>query len=150
MTDIDNDLDLDLDDIDDLPELVVFPDGTHKVSVSMKWDDKNDDKNKKPLIVELKYQEAVELADPNFDHDKLPKVGDIAYNRFDIKHEFGAGAFKKAYSPILRELGKTRSSEWADVKEVDIIVTTKIRKTKNKEDPANPYINMNVLTSSLG
>jgi len=98
--------DFNMDDVADLPEIVSFPTGTHKVSLKIKLDKTKPDaaaiaSGKSPqrvVIFDWSYIAPVEVAEGV----AVPNASDKDFARYYIDSEFGAGMFKGA-SAGLRE-----------------------------------------------
>lgn len=149
--DNDNVFDIDADDFNDLPDLKVPPAGTHRFTLSLERVD-NDDKAKLPLRAKFVYKEAVELANPNTPEEEFCKEGDMCMINYDLKHEFGGPAFKKDIVPVGRALtGTSNVGELLkQMKNVDVIATTKVRTTKGKGDNKGEiYKNLQIVSMEL-
>lgn len=129
-------LDMDLDELADLPEFKVFPAGAHRVTIS--WANKVIN-NKPSVELNLTMIEVLELADPN--DATVINAGDscgilfMLKNNDGSKNEISEGQLKKIMTE-LRESGVEGRSV-AEIMENSqgmecIVVTTK------KEDKKNP------------
>jgi len=128
--DLDSLLDVNIDDLADMPEFTVFPNGVHRVVI--KWERK--EVNSHPCV-ELKMTavETVELADPG--KDTPLSVGAESSVLFMMDNEFGQGSFKAVIKPIAQHLGASKISDAMDQSNgMEVEVTCKVRtdkKTKN-------------------
>lgn len=133
---LDDLLDETLDDLADLPETKPFPAGAHRANVKVRRN------TKKPgqYIVEMTHQEVLELANPNTEEDKLPKVGDkstvfiVTKTKDGKPNEFGQGQLKLVLKPLAT---LANSNNIGDILEttkdgVDCVVVVGIRKSKDE------------------
>lgn len=144
MTDNFNLLDETIDDLADMPENKPFPDGAHMISLKIRRavDDK---KQPKPgvYMLECKYSELAELADPNTPEENLSKKDDThavwlyTKKKDGTRNELGEGQFKAIIKPIATALGLSTVGEVIEATKngVDVLVVTKIRKSRDPQYP---------------
>ncbi len=125
---IDSLLDSSIDDLADLPEFQVYPNGVHKVIVNFEQKVVN-----KHPCVELKMAavETIELADPTKDAPLLP--GTESTVLFMLDNEFGQAKFKAVIKAFATYCGTTSikdTIEAAQGMEVDVVC--KVRQNKDK------------------
>jgi hypothetical protein len=134
-------LDLCLDDLEDLPEFKPFPPGTHDCIANFERKAINGD-----AYVELKLKliETVELADPNTPAEQQCKPGDESNTLYNLGNEFGRGALKAIGTPVCQSLGLASIRELIESKDVEVRVTTGVR--KNKDDPDKKYLQVKELS----
>lgn len=128
-------LDMDLDDLADLPEFKVFPAGAHRCVIS--WESK--EVNNHPCQeLKMKAQETVELSDVS---DTPLSAGDEGTILFMLDNEFGLGKFKAAMKPLATHFGVSKISEVIEASQgAEVLVVTKLR--KNKDNPDQKYIDL--------
>lgn len=135
MSDMADILDGTLDDLADLPEFRPYPNGAHKVTITM---ERKQEDGKDRMHIKMVAQETIELVNPkkNPEDEKgdLPlEKGAVAVVMLDLKNEFGQGRLKdimKAYAAVhgnksLRELVEIAQNS-------DAIVVTSQRPNKEK------------------
>ena len=126
-----------LDDLQDLPKQGAFPPGAHRVKFTLSGKTIND----KPAIeASCVMMEVVQLSTEIAEED-MPKAGDQASCLYFMGSEFGQGKFKELALNFAEFAGTRNLREIvAQVKDIECIVVTTF--SKNKEDPANPYMNI--------
>ena len=139
MNDLDDILALALEDIDDLPEYTIFPDGAHKVTISLsiKAVEAND-KTLQFAEVECVAVETIELEDPSAEP---LKKGDISVSSFNLSNrEFGLPSFKKflAFFPELRIL--TIQDALDKIQDLEVVIISKSK--VSKKDPDKVFFNI--------
>lgn len=136
MSAIDDLLDTTLDDLEDLPEFKPFPPGAHKVLATFVQEKINDSD---AIKLDLKIMETIELVNP--DEDEPPKEGDESGTIFLLDNEYGRGNLKRLSAPFKDAMGLTTiRSVIEEVKNIECIVITGIRKDKN--DPDKKYLDV--------
>lgn len=124
---IDSLLDGSIDDLADLPEFAVFPNGVHKVRI--KWEKK--EVNKHPAL-ELKMAliETVELANAA---DTPLAVGAESNILYMLDNEFGQGKMKEIMKVLSAATGTAKISETMEASNgMEVQVVTKVRQNKDK------------------
>lgn len=144
MSDLDNMdlLDMDLDDLADLPETKPFATGAHRVYIKVQMGKKDDKPNPNTYIAQLTYIAEEELADPNTPEEARSKEGDQCSVFFHIKkkdgsrNEFGEGQLKAVVRPLARALNVSKLSEVIEATQdgVEVIVQTKYKPAKGEYD----------------
>jgi hypothetical protein len=126
--DLDSILDSSIDDLADLPEFQVFPNGVHKVIIS--WESK--EVNKHPCMeLKMKAVETVELANPAADSPLA--AGTESSVLFMLDNEFGQGKFKSIIKQIAEATGSTKISEAVEASNgMEVQVVCKVRQNKDK------------------
>lgn len=139
------DLDMDLDDIDDLPTFACFPTGAYMVVLAEGIVDKNI--NEHPAFsVPMTLKEILELHPENLEKneateemEEMPKIGDIATVAFMRDNEVGAGFFKEFAKPIAKHLGTSNIRAIIDQsKGLELMVVLK-REAGKKENADRRY-----------
>jgi hypothetical protein len=139
-TNLDSILDMQLDDIADLPEFKVFPAGAHRVTI--KFDKK--EINKHPAMeLKLKLIETVEIVDPS---EIAPAAGTESSVAFMLDNEFGVGKFKEVLKPLAAHLGLSQVSEIIEQSaDMECLVVTKIRTNKEKTQNYLDIVSLQVM-----
>lgn len=121
-------LDSTLDDLNDLPEFKVYPNGAHIVTISFEQKEVNSHP-----CVELKMRavETAELADPA--KDTPLNAGDEGSVLYMLDNEFGVGSLKAILKPLGQYLGMSVPREIMEAsKDLNCMVVTKQRQNKDK------------------
>ena len=135
MSELDDLLDVTLDDLEDLPEFKPFPGGAHRALASFEQKEIN---GKVAVELSLNLMETIEQADPQ---EPASKPGDSCSTAFMLDNEFGRGNLKKCAMPFGAALNLGSIREIIEqVKEVECVVITSVRKDKN--DPDRKYLNI--------
>jgi len=124
---LDSLLDSNIDDLADLPEFAVFPNGVHRVTIN--WESK--EVNKHPCL-ELKMTalETVELANAA---DTPLAAGTESSVLFMLDNEFGQGKMKEVMKVLAEACGTKSIKETMEVsKGMEVQVVTKVRQNKEK------------------
>lgn len=139
--DIDSILDGTLDDLADMPEFKLFPEGAHKVLITLEASAISK-KMKKPCVeASLVYVETIELAEPEA---VAPKAGDTCNSLYMLDNEFGQGGLKKLLESLQAALGTTVNRATVDAcKSIEVIVLTVLQ--KDKKDPSKIYLKIKEL-----
>jgi len=126
--DLDSILDSSIDDLADLPEFQVFPNGVHKVIIN--WESK--EVNKHPSMeLKMKAIETVELANPAADSPLA--AGTESSVLFMLDNEFGQGKFKSIIKQLAEATGSTKISEAVEASNgMEVQVVCKVRQNKDK------------------
>jgi hypothetical protein len=125
--DLDSLLDMDLDDLADLPEFKVFPAGAHRCIMKLE----------KKMIgthpaweLGLKLQETLELTDAA---EVAPEAGTESSVAYMMDNEFGQGKFKELVKPLAAHYGVTKVAEVVEQSNgAEVVVVTKVRQNKEK------------------
>lgn len=126
MTDISNLLDVNLDDLADLPEFVVPPAGAYNATV-LSVEEK---KIGEHPAVEMKFKliETLELASPT---DAPVAPGTECSVSFMLDNEFGIGGLKAVLAPMKAALGTSTAREtMAAAAGLSVMLVTKVRNGK--------------------
>lgn len=131
---IDDLLDMQLDDLADMPEFKPFPAGIHKVLLNFSKEPVN---NIPSITVKLTAQETLECTNP----EDLPlKQGDstnillMLKNKNGSTNEFAQGTLKLICAPLAAHFGTTNMRDTLEAAEgVEVAVVTKVK--ANKSDP---------------
>jgi len=126
---IDDLLDSNIDDLADLPEFLVFPNGVHRVTIS--WEKK--EVNKHPCVeLKMKAIETVELANST---DTPLVAGAETSVLYMMDNEFGQGAFKDVMKVLAPACGTTKVSETLEAsKGMEVQVVTVAKQDKKDKD----------------
>lgn len=139
------DLDMDLDDIDDLPTFACFPTGAYLVVLEKGIEDKKI--NEHPAFsVEMTLKEIMELNPENLEKneateeiEEMPKIGSVATVAFMRDNEIGAGFFKEFAKPLAKHLGTSKIRDIIDgSKALELMVVLK-RERGKKENADKHY-----------
>jgi hypothetical protein len=132
---LDDLLDLQLDDLKDLPEFGVFPDGAHVATIKFA----RKEVNKKDCIeLTLVGEETQELADPEHDKPITPKAEMSVL--YDLGNEFGQGNLKKIATILSAHFGTKGLGETLQAAEgAACLVTTKKRGSKDASTGETKY-----------
>jgi hypothetical protein len=127
MSDMNALLDANLDDLADLPEFGVFPNGTHRVTVSFE----SKEVNKHPCIeLNMVAIETVELANPSDTPLTAGTNGSVLYM---LDNEFGQGKLKEVIKPFAAHLGVSSIRDVMEQsKGMEVTVVCKVRQNKDK------------------
>lgn len=124
---IDSLLDSQIDDLADLPEFAVFPNGVHKVSI--KWESK--EVNKHPCL-ELKMT-AIETVELSNAADTPLAAGTESSVLYMLDNEFGQGKMKEVMKVLSGACGTKSIKETMEASNgMEIQVVTKVRQNKEK------------------
>lgn len=126
--DLDSILDSSIDDLADLPEFAVFPNGVHRVIID--WESKTVNDH---ACIELKLKaiETVELANPAADTPLV--AGTESSVLFMLDNEFGQGNFKTLAKQLGAALGLSKIGEVVEAsKGMEVQVVCKVRQNKEK------------------
>ena len=130
MSDINLDslLDSSIDDLADLPEFQVYPNGSHKVIVNFE----SKEVNKHPCVeMKMKAVETIELANPASDTPLEP--GTESSVLFMLDNEFGQGKFKAIMKTFAEATGTQKISEAMEAAQgMEVTVICKVRQNKDK------------------
>lgn len=126
--DLDSILDSSIDDLADLPEFAVFPNGVHRVLIN--WESK--EVNKHPCMeLKMKAIETVELANPAADEPLV--AGTESGVLFMLDNEFGQGKFKTLIKILAAATGTSKISEAVEASNgMEVQVVCKVRQNKDK------------------
>ena len=116
-----------IDDLADLPEFAVFPNGVHKVQI--KWESK--EVNKHPCLeLKMKAIETVELSNTS---DTPLVAGAESSVLYMLDNEFGQGKMKEVMKSLAAACGtKSIKETMAASDGMEVQVVTKVRQNKEK------------------
>ena len=125
---LDSILDSSIDDLADLPEFQVYPNGSHKVIVSFE----SKEVNKHPCVeMKMKAVETIELANPASDTPLEP--GTESSVLFMLDNEFGQGKFKTIMKTFAEATGTQKIYEAMEAAQgMEVTVICKVRQNKDK------------------
>ena len=127
-TDLDSILDSSIDDLADLPEFGVYPNGVHKVIIQ--WESKTVN-NKPALELKMKAVETVELSNPAA--DKPLETGAEGSVLYFLDNEFGQGKMKAVMKALAVSLGTSSIKETIEASGgMEVQVVCKVRQNKDK------------------
>lgn len=120
-------LDATLDDLEDLPEFKVFPNGAHICTISFEEKKVNDHPS---VEVKLRAQETVELASSD---DEPLAPGDEGSVLYMLDNEFGQGGLKALLRPLQEATGEVKTRDILNAANgMTVKVVTKKRQNKDK------------------
>ena len=127
MADIDSLLDSSIDDLADLPEFAVFPNGTHNVIIN--WESK--EVNKHPCLeLKMKLVETKEMADSTAVPLEPGAESSVLYM---LDNEFGQGKMKAIMKALGESLGTNSIRETMEASQgMTVDVVCKVRQNKDK------------------
>jgi hypothetical protein len=133
-------LDMNLDDLADMPEFLVPPAGAYLatiVGIVKK------DINKHPAFeATFRITDVVELADPT---DTPPAPGTETSTAFMMDNELGQGSFKEFIKPIAQQLNMSKVSEVVEAaKGLQIMLVTVVR--HKKDDKSVKYLGIKAVS----
>lgn len=125
--DIDSILDSSIDDLADLPEFLVFPNGVHKVIINF---EKKTVNNHPSVEMKMKAIETVELANAA---DTPLEAGAESSVLYMLDNEFGQGSFKALMKTLAEATGTQKISEAMEAAQgMEVQVVCKVRQNKDK------------------
>jgi hypothetical protein len=138
---IDSLLDMNLDDIADLPEFKPFPAGAHSVTIGFESKPIGDHP---AIVMKLTAVATVELADPT---TGVPIVaGDTTDVSFMLDNEFGTGKLKEVLKPLAAHFGTVKNRDTIAAAEgASCLVVTKVRTNKDKTASYTDIVSLSVL-----
>lgn len=126
MSALDNILDATLDDLADMPSIVPFPNGAHKVTLNFTVDEK-----KVAVLVKMTYVEALEIPDTDA---VIPSVGDKNTVYLGLKtkegkgNEYAQGTLKMILNALKDTFpGSTSKEIMASAEGAEVAVVTKVK-----------------------
>lgn len=143
-------LDGTLDDLADIPEFRVYPIGAHKILMNWNlaytipnvFNEKGKEASglKRFIALEGKAIETVEL--PAGSTDTPLEAGTEFRQLFDLKNEYGQGAFKEIMKALAEHYGAKNNRELiADSQGAEVVIFIKHRKDKTKkQDDGSPVV----------
>lgn len=139
-TALDSLLDSNIDDLADLPEFAVFPNGVHRVIIN--WESK--EVNKHPCLeLGMKLVETVELANPAADQPLA--AGAESSVLFMLDNEFGQGKMKSLMKTLASACGTSSIKETMEAsKGMEVTVVCKVRQNKDKSQSYTDVVKMEV------
>lgn len=127
MSDIDSLLDSSIDDLADLPEFAVFPNGLHRVVINFESKKVNDHPS---VELKMKLIETVELANAA---DTALEPGAESSVLYMLDNEFGQGKLKTIISQLKESFGGTSLREvMENANGAEVSVVCKVRQNKDK------------------
>lgn len=132
-------LDTTLDDIEDLPQFMVFPSAAYHIKLNKGITDKTRDPkefiNEHPAVtVEMTLVSPAEIDAKNMQRGEAPPaIGDIASLMFMTDNKIGAGQMKNFLSPIGEHMG-TRNMREIIEQSVGLELVIVLVRTFNKKD----------------
>lgn len=116
-----------IDDLADLPEFAVFPNGVHKVRI--KWESK--EVNKHPALeLKMVMVETVEMANAA---DPVMAAGAESSVLYMLDNEFGQGKMKEVMKTLSAATGTKSIKETMEASNgMEVQVVTKVRQNKEK------------------
>jgi len=125
--DLDSILDSSIDDLADLPEFAVYPNGVHRVIINFE----KKEVNKHPSVeMKMKALETVELANAG---DTPLEAGTEASVLYMLDNEFGQGSFKAIMKTLGEATGAGKISEIMEAAQgMEVQVVCKVRQNKDK------------------
>lgn len=145
---IDDLLDMQLDDLADMPEFKPFPAGIHRVLLNFNKEPVNDIPT---ITVKMTAQETLECTNSE---DTPVKQGDtcnvmlMLKNKNGSVNEFSQGTLKLICAPLAAHFGTTSMRDTLEAAEgVEVAVVTKIR--ANKSDPQDIKYNTVIVAVQL-
>lgn len=137
---VDDLLDGTLDDLADLPEFGIYPVGAHKVKLH--WDLNKEINKVKYVSLEFTGIETVEL--PAGSEASPISKDQKANTLFDLKNEWGQGAFKAVMASLAAHYGSKSNRELCKESEgAEALITVKHR--KDKKDTTKVYMQLDTL-----
>jgi len=125
--DLDSILDSSIDDLADLPEFAVFPNGVHRVVINF---EKKTVNNHPSVEMKMKALETVELANAG---DTPLEPGTESSVLYMLDNEFGQGSFKAIMKTLAEATGSTKLSEAMEAAQgMEVQVVCKVRQNKEK------------------
>ena len=129
-------LDMQLDDLEDMPEFKNFNPGAHKVTATFTT---KKIAEKDAVELSLTMIETLELSDPQLEKDE---PGTSCSSAFFLDNEYARAALKACALPFGAALGLGTIREIVEgVKEVECLVLTSLR--EDKKNPGRFYLNIN-------
>jgi len=125
--DLDSILDSSIDDLADLPEFAVYPNGVHRVIINFE----KKEVNKHPSVeMKMKALETVELANAG---DTPLEAGTEASVLYMLDNEFGQGSCKAIMKTLGEATGAGKISEIMEAAQgMEVQVVCKVRQNKDK------------------
>ncbi len=125
---LDDILDSSIEDLADLPEFAVFPNGVHRVIISFE----QKEVNKHPSVeLKMKAVETVELANPATDTPLT--AGAESSVLFMLDNEFGQGKFKQIAKVLAATLNTSTLKDTIEqAAGMEVQVVCKVRQNKDK------------------
>lgn len=125
---LDSLLDSNIDDLADLPEFQVYPNGVHTVLINFESKTVN---NHPCLELKMKAVETVELANPAADQPLT--AGTESSVLFMLDNEFGQGKMKAIVKVLAAHLGTSSIKETIEAAAgMEVQVVCKVRQNKDK------------------
>lgn len=131
------DLDMNLDDIADLPGFSKWPNGAYRVSLTKM--EKKAIGTRPGYGLEFKLDGIVEA--PGVPEEELPKIGDVVSTAYITDNETGAGFFKEFVKPIAEKLG-SKSLREVVTNAIGMQLMVILAKTPDKHDKDKFYNNV--------
>jgi len=128
-----------IDDLADMPEFAVLPNGVHRVRIKFETKEVN-----KHPCVELKMVviETIELSETT---DAAPAAGTEAGCLYMMDNDLGQGQFKEIIKPLAVHLNEGNIGKVIELaKDMEVTVVTKKRQNKDKTQTYNSVTNLMV------
>lgn len=121
-------LDSSLDDLADLPEFAVLPNGVHRVALQFAEKEVNGHPS---VEMKMTVRETIELANPAADQPCAP--GTESSVLFMLDNEFGQGKLKEVLKPLAAATGVGQIGQLLQAANgMEVTVTAKVRQNKDK------------------
>jgi hypothetical protein len=118
--DMDDLLDGTLDDLDDMPEIKLYPDGAHVVTLSFEETEINDKPVMKVTAKGIKTEELVNKGDMPINE------GDETSSLYFLDTEMGQGSFKELMKPLAAHFGVAKLRALIEASQnAEVILVTK-------------------------
>lgn len=129
MSDVNALLDMQLDDLQDMPEFAPFPNGAHVATIKFE----HKEINSKPAIeLTLTAVETQELENPA--EDKPLVAGATTNILFMLDNEYGQGSLKEVLKPLATATGIGNVGQLFEaVNNMQALVVTKVRHDKKRD-----------------
>lgn len=133
-------LDIELNQLADMPEFKVLPPGAHRVVLKFESKKINDN----PAVeVKLTLLETLELANAT---DTPCDVGTECAVMYTLNNEFGQGKFKELMKPLCAHHGITNLAKAVEASQsMEVVVVTKTRQNKEKTQTYLDIVSVNVI-----
>ena len=141
MSNLDNLLDQNLDDIADLPEFKPFPAGVHQCVIEFE----SKEVNEHPAVeMKVTAVSTLELADPT--NGVALGAGDQTGILFMLDNEFGAGKLKAVMAPLSAHFGTPSIRATMEAaKGAEVILVTKVRTNKDKTQSYTDVVSLSMI-----
>lgn len=132
MSDLDDLLDMQLDDLEDMPSYAPFPRGAHRVLATFS---KKEIKGATAIELGFELVETIELKDALAKGEEAPKAGDTCSTLFMLNNEYGRANLKMCGTPFAKAMDLTSIRDVIEqVQSVECVILTGLRPDKNHPD----------------